>query len=230
MVTGRDSHKQSYDTSEGEMLSEILKLSLKLLLKLTIRLGKIIAKGFKLVFYLLKRGVQECVDFWNDNSTQQKLRKAKEWCRATVRLLLIWTALCLKFTFKVVVRILKAIGHGLMNLKPTVVALGNLIIKFVDAIHRWGVALVRRLRLFYVNRKRAYAAFRKNKGFRGLMLDTKNYLQQVLNDYMDEDQGEADSNSMSYEEYINEVRSEKNESNTLGKRIYRSMKNIIDSD
>lgn len=230
MVERRDSHKRSYETSEGEMLADILKLSLKLLLKLLVRLCKFIAKGLALLFYLFKLGIQRIIDFWNDNNTQQKLRIAKKWCRNAIRLLSMWLVLCLRFFVKIGVWTAKAIGHGLLNLKPSLVMLGNLIVRFAHAMWKLCIALGRRVKLFFVHRKRAYAAFRKNKGFRGLMIDTKNYLQHLLNDYMDEDQGEADSNSMSYEEYIKEVRSEKNDSNTLGKRIYQSMKNIIDSD
>ena len=81
-----------------------------------------------------------------------------------------------------------------------------------------------------MKRKRVYLSFRRNKGFKGLMMDVKNYLQLLLNNYMDEEQTETGKNVLSYEEYIRGERGGNNDTGTIGKKIYNGMKNIIDGD
>lgn len=229
MTTGNEIHR-SDDKSEVEMLSEILKLLLKLLLKCIIKLVRLMARGCIGIFSLLKLLLQACVDFWNDNSTQQKLHIAKEWCKAALITLGKWTLIALKALGVGLVWTIRTIILGLINLRPTLVLTGKFLAKCGRAVWKFLRFLGAKCAQFFRRRRLAYLAFRRNKGLKGLMIDVKNYLQLTLNDYMDEEQNEPDKNTLSYEEYMRAEHGGDGHSDTIGKKIYNGMKNIIDGD
>ncbi len=229
MATGKDYYNGD-DKPVGEMLAEILRLSLKLLLKCTVKLVRLLVRACVCVFFLFRQLLQSCVDFWNDNSTQQKVHMAKMWLHAFLRTL-----------GKLAVKGLKALGRGLVwtvrtlvrsiiNLRPTLVLTGRVLSRCGKTLWLWMTLFGKWCRLVFVKRKRAYLSFRRNKGFKGLVLDVKNYLQLLLNNYMDEEQTETGKNVLSYEEYIQSERGGKSSPDTIGKKIYNGMKNIIDGE
>lgn len=229
MATGKDIYRGD-DKSVGAMLSEILKLSLKLLLKCTIKLLQLLVKGCAYVFFLLRRLLQVCVDFWNDNSTQQKLHIAKVWLQVFLVTLGILFVKGLKMFVRGLVWTMRTLIRCIINLRPTLVLVGKALVKCGRALWLWTTLFAKGCQLFFMKRKRAYLAFRRNKGFKGLVLDVKNYLQHVLNNYMDEEQTETEKNVLSYEEYIRSERGGKSGADTIGKKIYNGMKNIIDGE
>ncbi len=229
MATEKDYYNGD-DRSVGEMLAEILRLSLKLLFKCMIKLVRLLVRGCVVVFFLFRRLLQSCVDFWNDNSTQQKLHMAKVWFHAFLRTLVRLTVKGLKALARGLVWAIRAFVRCIINLRPTLVLVGKVLGRFGRTLLLWLLLFGRGCRLFAMKRKRAYLSFRRNKGFKGLMMDVKNYLQLLLNNYMDEEQTETGKNVLSYEEYIRGERGGNNDTGTLGKKIYNGMKNIIDGD
>lgn len=229
MAIGKDYYKGD-DKSVGEMLAEILRLSLKLLLKCTIKLVRLLVKGCVVIFFLFRRLLQSCVDFWNDNSTQQKLHMAKVWFHLFLKTLGRLTVKGLKALARGLVWAIRTLVRCIINLRPTLVLIGRALGRCGKTLLLWLQLFGRGLRLFFTKRKRAYLSFRRNKGFKGLMIDVKNYLQLLLNNYMDEEQTETGKNVLSYEEYIRGERGGKNGTDTIGKKIYNGMKNIIDGE
>ena len=233
-------HNQD-EKSGSEMLSEILHLLLKLLLRLITKLLRLIIKGIRLLFALLKMLLQACADFWNDNSTQQKLRMARRWCIDTLRRCVRWTIIALhklwqwsiiaaKATWRGAVWAVKATVRGIIHLRPTIIIIGQTCLKAMKATWRGMKWMWRTLQLFMLKQRRAYQAFRKNKGFKGLLLDTKNHLQHRLNDYMDEGQEDQESDAMSYGEYISDEIGDETKTRSIGKRLYTGMNKLFDDD
>ncbi len=229
MATGKDNYDGD-DRSVGEMLSEILKLSLKLLLKCTVKLVRLLARGCVGLFFLFRQLLLSCVDFWNDNSTQQKVHLAKVWFHAFLRTLGRLSVKALKALGRGLVWSIRTLVRSIINLRPTLVLTGRVLVRCGKTLWLWMTLLGRWCVLFFMKRKRAYLSFRRDKGFKGLVLDVKNYLQHLLNNYMDEEQTETGKNVLSYEEYISIERGGKNGSDTIGKKIYNGMKNIIDGE
>ena len=241
MDTEQSRHNINDDKSGSEMLSEICRLLLKLLIKCIVKLLKLIIKGLRLVFVLLKMMLQACVDFWNDNSTQEKIHMARRWCVDTLKLcveltlitlhkLWQWSIIALKATVRGTVWVAKATVRGIIHLRPTIVLISKVCLKGLKATWKGMRWLGRTLRLFALKRKRAYLAFRKNKGFKGLLLDIKNHLQHRLNDYMDEGQEDAASDAMSYGEYITDEIGDETKTRSIGKKIYKSMNKLFDDN
>ena len=240
MSENRQIHNHE-DKSGSEMLSEIMRLLLKLLLMLITKVLRFIIKVVRFLFRLLKMLLQACADYWNDNSTQEKIRMGRRWCRNAMHTALRWSViafhtLCrwsviaLKATWRGMVWTAKAIVRGIIHLRPTIILTGRMIAKGLKATWRGMVWSARMLKTYALRRKRAYQAFRQNKGFKGLLLDIKNHLQRRINDYMDEGQEDKESDAMSYSEYITDEIGDDNKTRSIGKKIYTGMNKLFDDN
>lgn len=231
----------SHEKSEGEMLSEILRLLLKLFLKCIIKLCQLILKGLQLFIRTIKVLGHKCIDFWNDNSTQEKVHKTELWCQNTLRATIKYSVIGIKLLgiglFIVIkaiclglIRFIKTAIKGIIHLQPTIILIGKVIVNCNHAILKWFKRCGRGFKYFFVKRKKTYKTFRRNKGFKGLLIDTKNYLQYHLNSYMDEGHENENSDAISYEEYLNEHIESNGKPETLGKKIYIKMNKLIDNE
>ena len=219
-------HNNYEDKSGSEMLSEIGHLLWKLCMKVFAHLLKLIIKGLQLCFTLLKMLLQACIDFWNDNSTQEKLRMARQWCGNCIKALGTYCLIGIIAIGKGLLWTAKAIWRGITHLKPTIVFLGRLCIKCMKATGRGLVVCAKAIRLFFLKRQQAFRRFRRNKGFKGLLIDIKTYLQEQLNSYMD-DNDTVSSDAISYDEYIDANR--KDGKTSFSKKIYQEMDKLIDN-
>jgi hypothetical protein len=219
-------HNNYEDKSGSEMLSEIGRLLWKLCLKAVAHLLKLIIKGAMFCFAMLKLLLQACIDFWNDNSTQQKLRMARRWCIDSIKALSLYCQIGLIAIGKGLVWTAKATWRGITHLKPTLVFLSRLCVKALKAFWRGLIVCGKAIRLFFLRRQQAFRRFRRNKGFKGLLIDIKTYLQQQLNSYMD-DNDTVISDAISYDEYIDANR--KDGKSSFSKKIYQEMDKLIDN-
>ncbi|MBO4451732.1 MAG: hypothetical protein J5770_04860 [Bacteroidaceae bacterium] len=219
-------HNNYEDKSGSEMLSEIGHLLWKLCLKVVAHLLKIILKGLMFCFAMLKLLLQACIDFWNDNSTQEKLRMARQWCINSIKLCGSYCLMGLIAIGKGLVWTAKAAWKGITHLKPTLVFLGRLCSKAAKATWRGLIVCGKAIRIFFLKRQQAFRRFRRNKGFKGLLIDIKTYLQEQLNSYMD-DNDTVSSDAISYDEYIDANRSDGKPS--FGKKIYKEMDKFFDN-
>ena len=223
-----DHSNNNYDNkSGGEMLSEIGRLLCKLFLKCIARLIKFILKGVKWCFSLLKLALQACIDFWNDNSTQEMLHIIKSWCVHTLKTLGSYCVISGVAIWKGLVWLMKAIVQGLIHLKPTLIYLGRLCVKAGKGLWKGIVICGKSIRLYFLKKQHAFRRFRRNKGFKGLLIDTKNYLQALLNSYMEEDNETISSDAISYDEYVNGNKA--NGKKSFSSKIYNEMNKLIDN-
>ena len=223
-----DYSNNNYDNKSGsEMLSEIGRLLWKLFLKCIARFLKLILKGLMLCYALLKLILQACIDFWNDNSTQEMIHIIKSWC---VKAFKTMGAYCVSGSiafWKGLVWTMKAIIRGIIHLKPTLTYLGRLCTKAGKGLWRGIVICCKAIRLYFLKKQHTFRRFRRNKGFKGLLIDTKNYLQALLNNYMDEDNETVSSEAISYDEYVNGDKANGKES--FSSKLYNEMNKLIDN-
>ena len=104
--------KDGYEgKSAGQMLAEVARLLLLLLLSMLKWLGRLLLRGLKLLLKLVCKGLLWLIDatgrgierlqaFWNDNDTQEKLRKLREGTVAAGRQLWQWTVVAAKATWR----------------------------------------------------------------------------------------------------------------------------------
>lgn len=223
-----DYSNNNYDNRSGsEMLSEIGRLLWKLFLKCVARFMKLVLKGIMLCYALLKLVLQACIDFWNDNSTQEMLRIIKSWCVKAFKTLVTYGVAGSIALWKGLVWTAKAIVRGIIHLKPTLAYLGRLCRKAGKGLWRGIVVCCKGIRLFFLKRQHAFRRFRRNKGFKGLLIDTKNYLQSLLNSYMDEDSETGSSEAISYDEYVNGDSPDGKKS--FSSKLYNEMNKLIDN-
>ena len=78
------------EKSGGEILSEILHLLGVFLLKLLRHLLRMILRGIIWTIDAMERLWQSIVDYWNDNSTQEKVRKFNKFVATSLRVTGHW--------------------------------------------------------------------------------------------------------------------------------------------
>lgn len=245
--------------SAGQMLAEVGRLLLLLLLNLLKWLGRLLLRGLKLLLKLVCKGLLWLIDatgrgierlraFWNDNDTQEKLRKLREGLVAASEQLWLWTVVAAKATWRGLVWLArntakgsvwlaKKTVQGIIHLGPTLKAIGRGLNRAARAVGRWLRRLWRCLRKRHLRRVRAWRRFRQNKGFKGLLIDLGNWLKGQLHDYIEEEPAqnllEANPNYDEDEDEDNPFKGLENVENpskvqTFGHRIYQAMKRIVE--
>jgi hypothetical protein len=204
----------SHDNRTGsQLLSEIGRLLLLLLgklfralLKLLKRLGlwllKWIFRGILALIDLTIRGIEQAKAFWNDNSTQERIRKIKAGSIKMLRTLGVlllqaakamgkYLAIFMLWLGQQSVIVAKATWDAIIHLGPTLVRLWHAMGRAAVRFARWLRLCGRSMRLWLRKRQRAYRHFRQNKGFRGLLIDIGNWLKRCINNYVDDDRANS---------------------------------------
>lgn len=252
-------HKDSFENKSGaEMLAEIGRLVLVLLGKMLKLFLKYILKAFKFILKWICKGLLALIDFiqfcvtktrafWNNNNTQEKIRKIRLWFKHAFKTLGLWIVIAAnaswkglkwgcKKTLQGTVWLVKHIVQGIIHLGPTLVKIWRGIKKGFRAFGRWLVKVGRGIRLWWRNRQRAYRSFRRNKGFKGLLIDLGNLLKKQVNNYIEEEQAMDESDDDNIFETAEEEDSEMEQEDevqrgkihTFGKSIYDAMKKIVE--
>lgn len=245
--------------SASEMLTEVGRLLLLLLLNMLKWLGRLLLRGLKLLLKLICKGLLWLIDatgrgierlraFWNDNDTQEKLRKLRAGIVAAGEQLWLWTVVAAKATgcglvwlgrntAKGSVWLAKKTVQGIIHLGPTLRAIGRGLKRAAFAIGRWLRRLWRGLYKWHLGRVRAWRQFRRNKGFKGLLIDLGNWLKGQLHDYIEEEPApqnllEAAPNDDDDDDLFKGLENVENPSKvqTFGHRIYQAMKRIVEDD
>ena len=252
-------HKDSFENkSGGEMLAEIGRLVLVLLGKMLKLFLKYILKAFKFILKWICKGLLALIDFiqfcatktrafWNNNNTQEKIHKIRLWFKHAFKTLGLWIVIAAnaswkglkwgcKKTLQGTVWLVKHIVQGIIHLGPTLVKIWRGIKKRFHAFGRWLIKVGRGIRLWWRNRQRAYRSFRRNKGFKGLLIDLGNLLKKQVNNYIEEEQAMDESDDDNIFETAEEEDSEMEQEDevqrgkihTFGKSIYDAMKKIVE--
>jgi hypothetical protein len=260
-----DDNSNGYgNRSGGQMLAEIARLLLVLLGKF----GKWLWKYFKIFLrWLLKmfckfvlwiidkteEGIVRLRAFWNDNDTQAKVRIIRLKLRRAAKKCGVWSIIALKATGRALkwtaihlyigfVWLVRKTIEACIHLRPTIKKawkgiciaakwLANLMVSFVHGIANWFRA-----------RRDAYRRFRKNKGFKGLLIDVGNGLKRTVDNYMEEPQNEENENTdepdsaddnqeiVTDADLLEAELNEESKVRSFGKRIYDAMKRIVEVD
>ena len=250
------------DNYEGQswqrMLAEIGRLLLLLLVKIGKMLLRFLLKGLKWILKWICKGLLAVIDFtelsiqrarafWNDNNTQEKIRKIRlslqtglsrtgHYCVVGI----IGIGKGLRWTFVFLAQgsvwLAKRLFEAIIHLRPTLKAIGQSIGRGCLAIWHFLCRLGRSIRLWSIRRKRAYAEFRKNKGFKGLLIDVGVWLKKQVNNYIEEEK--ADDNIVNEDDIFPdaddvpfEIHDDKNgRVHTFGRSIYNAMRRIVEED
>ena len=188
---------------------------------------KYICKGLLWLIDATGYAIERLQAFWNDNNTQEKLRKMKAGLIAAGEQLWAWTVAGSKATWRGLVWLAKKTVQGIIHLGPTLKAIGRGLKKAACAVGRWF--------------QRAWRRFRQNKGFKGLLIDLGNWLKGQIRDYIEEeplqrrlpaetideavDDDDADDPFRGLEDVENPSKVQ-----TFGRRIYNAMKRIVEDD
>lgn len=221
--------KKSSEEKDGmEMLAEIGRLLLLLLWKVVRSILRIIIKSIILFIRLIKKGIKRCVDFWNDNDTQEKLHKAKTGIKKAAVTFRQWLLIASATIIRLTILGARNTIQGIIHLKPTIIKVGICIKSGCISFGKGMRLLGRSIKLSHIRRKRAYKNFRKNKGFKGLLKDFANLLKSTLNNYMEEEQAEAAPETITEDDIIAEKISNGGKAHVIGKKLFSSVKNIVD--
>lgn len=245
--------------SAGRMLAEVGRLLLLLLGKLLKVLGRLVLRLLRLLLKLVCKGLLALIDgtrvaierlqeFWNDNNTQEKLRKLRAWIVLAGQKLWEWTVVAARATWKGLlwtarnsaeglVWLLRKTVQGIIHLGPTLKAAGRALKRAAQAVGRWLRRLWRGLRKWHAERRRAYRHFRQNKGFKGLLVDVGNWLRGQIRDYVEEEPlpqslpaevvDETEDDDDDPFRALDE-RAGNSKIHTMGKRLYDAMKRIVE--
>ena len=159
------------EKSWKELLAEILKLTLKLLWRLTFRLFKLIIRGIRWIIKYICKSVKRIVEWWKDNDTQVKVRIIRIKTKALIRLIIRWIIIAAKATGQFLRQALKKAITAIINLKPTVIAIKNALVKGCKVIIKWTKKQYKKAKAKNARRKVKYRNFRKTPGFKGLFTD-----------------------------------------------------------
>ena len=195
------------------MMLVIVGMLLKLLIRFLRQIGRLLWQCIVLLGRGLRYLIRAAVAFWNDNSTQEMLGKMRRGCATALRTALRVTLIVLKYIglalwtvlvwlYRALIWTAKATWHGILHLRPTVMLIGRWMGRAAVAVGHFMVRMWRGVVLFVIRRKRAYNHFRRNKGFKGLMLDIIILLRAQFRSYMDDNETETATVVQSYDESI----------------------------
>ena len=230
------------------ILWALLKLGLKQLLKYT-------CKAIILLWDLCQQLYEKCKNFWYDNDTQAKIKLAKRWAKEALRTLAQWTVIALiqigkglawtgKQLLKGLVWLIKETIIAIIHLGPTLKKMGQFIVKTSILLWKMLCKMARTIKIIIKRQQQAYQQFRKNKGFKGLLIDLGTWMKNSLNDYLDEtaeddnntnedndDDEESESKYMKEENtHFDKESMGKSKVHTFGRSLYNAMKKIVDED
>jgi hypothetical protein len=215
------------EKSWKELLTEIGKLILKLIWRILLRIIKLTVKGIKWCSCKIAEGTRKLIDWWNDNSTQAKVRIIRLKTRALMRLLIKWGGIALRESWSFIVSLSKKIVKGIIDMKPTVIAIKNAIVNGSKNFAAWIKKQIRKTAYNNAKRKVRYRKFRKRPGFKGLLTDIGDLLKTHINSYLEEEQTEFTPEAPVSE---NSDTPKGSKARIFGDKLITSVKDIVDSE
>lgn len=259
METGHyDTHEQKPQQtpkSASGLIVELGRLLLLLLWTIIRRLIRITYKTVRFAVKFTKLCIDSAIDWWRDRSTQEKVRfirlKARHYCRQAWRYtcwtcvkLWHWTIICAKAFVRYAKITAKLVWLGIVWLcvntvqliihtKPALIRLGKWLKKsYRQSIDSLGL-MQRGIRLRNIRRRRRYQAFKRNGGLKGSLENVTTRLKSSIQSYMEEEQNEANPEAITEDDIFGERFEEieqANRAHVIGKKIFSSVKNIVDTN
>lgn len=176
------------EKSEKEMLVEILKLTLKLIWKITYHTVRITYKGIKWLIRTIYTTSKKTIEWWNDNDTQIKFRFFKIKFKSACKTLYKWSVVAAIAFWKFIIWTCKMLIKAIINLKHTFKVIVKGTLQGFRISVKWCKKILKKCKYKNARLKVKYRNFRKTPGFKGLLTDTNNYLKEILNNFMEEEQ------------------------------------------
>ncbi len=245
-------YRDNNDKSTLAVLAEIAKLLLLLCWKGVMALGRLLSRFGKFLLRWLVKGLLFLIDgidylctrlkaFWNNNDTQEKIRKIGRALKITLVAIISGIGIGLLYVGKGVVWLLHKLFVGLIHLNTTLKLFGRWIAKISVMFGHWLARQASNFKAWCKKKKQQYKAFRRNKGFKGLLVDMRDGLRGGINNYIEDDQ-QQDINTITNEEETGQEEmleaslfdddDDDIESaqgiKKVGKRIYRAMQRIVE--
>lgn len=257
-INKNDMEKDSRDLrnmSKKGLLLETVRLFLQLLWVILRRIIRIIFKSIRFFVLFIKLCVESTIEWWNDKSTQEKVSEIKRKTRIGAQKSWKYTKIYATRFARFCVKVLTHLRHYsilagkaiiaaviwtavntvqlIIHMRPTVIRMWNATKHGAKAFAAWTKRVRRGTRLRKLRRKRRYAEFKRNGGFKKMLYDTSRSLKSSIQTYMEEDQEEAAPDAITednlIEEKFNEMEQE-NKAHIIGKKLFTSVKNIVETD
>ena len=213
----------------------------RLFLKVLLIILKWVVKGLLWLIDSTRWLASKIRDFWNDNNTQEKLRKIGRGLKNALLAVLagIWIAII--YIGKAIVWLFRKLFVGLLHLRTTLNIFGTSV-RFWNWLRRQCT----NIKAWGARKKQQYKAFRKTKGFKGLLIDMRDALRGSISNYIENDQSDTAAESeiaeSSQEQSVatpNELDTVSNESDNeneeevkgirkFGRKIYKAMKRLVE--
>ena len=245
-------YRDDNDKSTLAVLAEIAKLLVLLCWKGLKALGRLLLKFLKFLLRWLVKGLLAIIDgidylsnrlkaFWNNNDTQEKIHKIgrglKNACFATIS----GIGIGLLYVGKGIVWLLKKLFVGLIHLNTTLKILGRWIVKITVMFGKWVGRQGTNFKVWCGKKKQQYKAFRRNKGFKGLLVDMRDGLKGGISNFIEDDQqkdteqSESDSVEEPEELQMADIFDDDDDDienyhglKKVGKKIYRAMQRLVE--
>lgn len=246
------SPNNEWQKTTGQLIRELSKLVLQLIWVILKKILRVTVKGILFVIQAIDDGITRWRIFWNDNDTQQKVAKTKQririctritikWLKLTATLTAKWTIIIVRHAVKYTVQGIKLtilgiiwtahhIVTGIIHMKPTIIKLWELTCTGVKAFKRGCIRANRGRKLSNIRRRRNYEAFARNGGIKGMLNRWRTSLTVSIQNYMDEEQEEAHPDAVTEDDIIEEEIESTNKAHVIGKRLFTSVKSIVDVD
>lgn len=247
-------HEEYSGKSALELIRELLKVLLVLLWRFLVWLIKKFLKGVLWCMQTAEKGWNRLDDWWHDNNTQEKVAKIKAWLKRAAKTFGRWCFKAGKATLKGLKIGLLATGHGIViaakatgkglvigikatiqgiiHLRPTIKKIGQLIVAGFWATVAGMKRCKRGMKLSRIRRKRAYEAFKRNGGMKGVIINSTRNVRSNIERFMEEDQEEAAPDAVTEDDIMEEAleagANDGKKSMQLGKTFMAHAKNFMD--
>ena len=240
------------EKSVWAVLLEIAKLLCLLCWKGIKALGILILKGLKHLLRWVIIALLWLIDslrwlgkkikaFWTNNNTQDKLRKIGRGLKNAALALLAGIWIGIIYLGKGIGWLFKKLFIGLLHLRTTLKLLGRWIGRTAVRFWHWIKRQGARLKAWGAKKKRQYKAFRRNQGFKGLLIDMRDAMRGSISNYIENDQQKDDTmegapseeqTTMEEETIVDDSDLENDEDvkgiRKFGRRIYKAMKRLVE--
>ncbi len=240
------------EKSVWAVLLEIAKLLCLLCWKGIKAFGRLILKGLKHLLRWVVIALLWLIDsirwlclkikaFWTDNNTQDKLRKIGRGLKKGLLAVLAGLWVGIIYIGKGIGWLFKKLFVGLLHLRTTLKLLGRWIGRTAVRFWHWLRRLGGRLKAWFAKKKQQYKAFRRNQGFKGLLIDMRDAMRGSISNYIENDQQKDESKDgepveetmLEAEEVLADDADNENDDEVkglrkFGRRIYKAMKRLVE--
>ena len=231
-----------------ELWVELCHLILLLLWAITKKIIRVTYKSIRFTYRFIKKCIEATIVWWNDKSTQEKVRSIRRKTRIYSRHIWKWTKngiistcrttvqtcrLIVRYTFRGIVAVFKGLAWTLVTLVQLIIHMKPTIIRLRHSYKEWRRRVARGRKLKQIRKSRQHEAFKRSGGFRGALERKTASLKASIQSYMEEEQSETTPDAIT-EDDILEERFEQieqdNKAQIIGKKFFSSIKNIVEED